>query len=347
LHRLGTRFLTRAGLRRNWLGSGILVLAGLVYLAAPHDLIPDAGAYGLTDDAAVLALCLMAAMYVAPDALRTLVRTQAVFRMRVLRADLGNFGLIQHRYVDGFLISGKNSGSHWIKYMLSLALAEKHGLAPPRFCSGRQADSIVGRADRGRCGRGFPQIATSHTIPSIAFSWTRLPRFVRQPPVVLLVRRIPDALCSGFQKWRGRYQVGLSDFVRGDPAGKTFIADIWWYIHFFNRWGALHRAQPDRVLLVRYEDVLADPLTELGRIANHLGLAFDHATLARAVALSGKDRMRAMQDPDAGETIVPQAGGVPVLRAEHWQSLQAVAARFLRHDLGYGAMAAGVPATDR
>jgi hypothetical protein len=314
-------------------GSGSLVLLGLIYLVYPYDLIPDQMPYGLTDDAAVLLLCFAAALYLAPDVLRGQVRDRGLFTLRVLRADLGNFGLIQHRYVDGFLISGKNSGSHWVKYMLSLALAEKHGLAPPRFCSGKHADCLVGRADRARCGRGFPQIATSHTSPSIAFSWVRLPGFVRQPKVVLLVRDIPDALRSGFNKWQDRYQTDVSDFVRGDPAGKRFIADIWWYIHFFNRWGALHRAQPERVLLVRYEDILKDPLAALRRIARHLDLDFADATLTRAVALSGKDRMREMQDPDAGETIVPACGPAPVLGDGDLAVLEAIAARFLRYDL--------------
>jgi hypothetical protein len=254
------------------------------------------------------------------------------FRLRVLRADLGNFGLIEHRYVDGFLISGKNSGSHWIKYMLSLALADKHGLEPPRFCSGREADRIVGRASREKLGRGYPLIATSHTIPSLLLCVLRLPRFVRQPPIVLLVRDVPAALRSGYHKWQDRYDVPFAEFVRGDPAGKKFIADIWWYIHFLNRWGTLLRHQGKRVLLVRYEDVVADPALWFGRIASHFGLGFSEAESAHAVAGATKDRMRALQDPDAGETIVPLSGQPPEMSDADLRVLHDVAGHYL-HDM--------------
>ena len=322
---------------RGWLWSSLLLTVSMLYLAYPDDLIPDDAPYGLTDDMAVLILGLAAAFFLAPAAARLPVQNWARFHIRVLRADLGNFGPLQHRYVHGFVFSGKNSGSHWVKYMLSLALADKYGIEPPRFCSGREADRIVGRADRARSGRGFPQIATSHTIPSILLAWIKLPVFVRQPPIVLLVRDIPDALVSGYRKWQSRYAVGLSEFVRGDPAGKRFIADVWWYIHFFNRWGAMLRRQPQRILLVRYEDLLSDPEAWLGRIAAHLRLDLSREGLARAVSLAGKDRMRELQDPDAGETIVPSSASPPALSPVHRQVLRAVLQHYLCTDFGYGA----------
>ena len=50
------------------------------------------------------------------------------FVVRVLCADLANFFLLQFRSVDGFLITGKNSGTHWLKLMLSCAIAEEFGV---------------------------------------------------------------------------------------------------------------------------------------------------------------------------------------------------------------------------
>ena len=335
---------------RGWVWSGLLMTLSMLYLVYPDDLIPDNAPYGLTDDIAVLAMGLTASFFLAPAASRLPVRNWARFRLRVLRADLGNFGPLQHRYVDGFVFSGKNSGSHWVKYMLSLALAERHGIPPPLFCSGREADRIVGRADRARSGRGYPQIATSHTVPSILLAWIRLPSFVRQPPIVLLVRDIPAALVSGYRKWQDRYGIGLSEFVRGDPAGKRFIADVWWYIHFFNRWGAMLRRQPNRILLVKYEDLLADPEAWLARIALHLRLELSPESLTRAVALASKDRMRELQDPDAGETIVPREEPPPALSPVHRRVLRAALRQYLRSDFGYGSSAgvplSGIPAED-
>ena len=335
------RQFARTTMRDTILWSAGLVAIGLAYLALPYDLIPDQNPHGLVDDFVILALCLAGALYVAPDAIRGRLVTDARFALRVLRADLGNFGLIEHRYVDGFVISGKNSGSHWVKYMLSIALAEQHGLEPPRFCSGREADRIVGRASRERIGRPYPQIATSHTIPSILLAALPLPKAIRQPPVVLLVRNIPDALVSGYRKWQHDYATTLADFARGDPSGKRYIADVWWYIHFFNRWGMLQARQPDRVLLVRYEDLLRQPELWLKQIARHLNLALSDAALARALALSTKDRMREAQDPDAGETIVPYSGAPPRFRATDREVIGETLSRFLRCDFGYGGVGEG------
>jgi hypothetical protein len=324
---------------RGWCWSGLLMTLSLLYLVYPDDLIPDSAPYGLTDDMAVLAIGLTASLFLLPATSRLPALNWARFRIRVLRADLGNFGPLQHRYVHGFVFSGKNSGSHWVKYMLSLALAEKYGLAPPLFCSGKEADRIVGRADRARSGRGYPQIATSHTIPSILLAWVRLPSFIRQPPIVLLVRDIPDSLASGYRKWQDRYRISLSEFVRGDPAGKRFIADIWWYMHFFNRWGAMVRRQPDRILLVRYEELLVDPEAWLARIAVHLRLDLSAESLTRAASLASKDRMRELQDPDAGETIVPSTEPAPALSPLHRRILRAALRHYLRSDFGYGTSA--------
>lgn len=329
------RALRQSPIVSSGLASAVLLVLGLAYIALPYDLIPDQSRFGLIDDVVFMMLCMAGALAAAPSAIRADAAAGARFRLRVLRADLGNFGLLQHRYVDGFLISGKNSGSHWVKYMLSLALAEQYGLPPPRFSSGRHADRIVGRASRKRCGLAHPQIATSHTIPSILLTWLTPPCCVRQPPVVLLVRDIPDALASGFRKWRHRYQVGLSTFAAGDPSGRRFIADVWWYAHFFNRWGALHRHHRGRVLLVRYEELLVDPASWLIRIAAHLRLQLDMACLLRAAGTATKDHMRAAQDPEAGETIVPEIGPPPRFSRADRCVIQDVLARFQRYDLGY------------
>jgi len=46
--------------------------------------------------------------------------------------------------------------------------------------------------------------------------------------------------------------------------------------------------------------------------------------------------LRDMQDPDAGETIVPDLGPPPALLPEHYRVLRETMGRFLRSDFGYG-----------
>ena len=98
------------------------------------------------------------------------------FAERVFCADLANFFLLQYRGVDGFLITGKNSGTHWLKFMLSCAIAEEYRVPPPQRSSGKAADEIIGHPRWPRRYRHLPWIGSSHTIPSIAFA---LPWFTR------------------------------------------------------------------------------------------------------------------------------------------------------------------------
>ena len=261
----------------------------------------------------------------------------ARFRIRLLRADLGNFFFLQHRRMDGFVVTGKNSGSHWLKYMLSAGIARQHGLPLPAFSTGRRADDIVGTPTRPRLYQGIPLISTSHSIPSALHRF--LPRFLaRQPPIVVMVRDIDAALQSNYRKWHGMYRASPAEFARGDPAGRRFIADAWWYVHFFNRWGAWASADPARILVVRYEDLQADPAAWLPRIASHLGLGFDAAAIDAALSFTSKDIIRERQDPDAGEIIVPdpEAAPPPSFSTADWREIALIKQRYLRYDFGYG-----------
>jgi hypothetical protein len=253
----------------------------------------------------------------------------------VLRADLANFFLFQYRAVDGFLITGKNSGTHWVKFMLSCAIAAQHGVEPPRFSSGREGDAIIAHPRWAPRHDNIPRIGSSHTIPSAAFAW-RL-KWLRPKPTVVLVRDIPAALLSNYVKWRAQYGVGLSEFLRGAPGGKRFVADIWWYIHFFNRWGDVARAWPGRVLFVHYEDVQAAPALWLERMAAHWGVALDARSIAAALPYVDREAVRARLDPGDLETVIPDDEDRAMVRfsAADRAALDRLLRRHLRHRLGY------------
>ncbi len=262
------------------------------------------------------------------------------FAVRVARADLGNFFIWQFREVDGFLVSGKNSGTHWVKFMLSVALAHHAGLAPPAHTSGRAADAIIGHPRWGRQHAALPFIGSSHSIPSGAFGW-HVGMF-RPPPVVLLVRDIRDAMLSNYVKWRDQYGMSLADYVRARPLGRKLVADVWWYVHFFNRWGDVARAWPGRVLVVPYEAVRAGPGPWLVRMAAHFGVTLSEADVAAALAFSGRDAIEARLDPAETETIVPRAAAREAARFSEADLgyLRDLFGRFLRHGLGYDFAAA-------
>ena len=161
---------------------------------------------------------------------------------------------------------------------------------------------------------------------------------IRLPPVVLLVRNIPDALTSYFFKWREAKALGaLGDYVARAPRRQG--VDVWWFIRFFNRWGALQRTFPDRVLVVRYEDLQADPGTWIARIWSHWGVTLDEADLAAALAVRTREAVAAHLDPVYGEDIAPDRAARQAVRLGHDEG--AVVGRrlvdHLRCDFGYAA----------
>ncbi len=154
-----------------------------------------------------------------------------------LRDDLSRFHLLHYRRrVDGFLISGHNSGTHWLRFMLSTAIAHRLALPRPAYSSGPKSDVFIGHARHERTFPEAPRIGSSHHMPSRLVAVLGALRIVRPPPVVLLVRNIPDSLISYFFKWREVKQLGpLEAYVARPPSAQG--VDLWWFIRFFNRWG--------------------------------------------------------------------------------------------------------------
>ena len=333
------------------LASKLVLLLGVAYLFVPIDIIPDripvlghldelcfvlfgfAGSRRLVP-AGLVALSYADGTIVGPDEWQNLQ-----FFKRVLCADLSNFFLLQYRGVDGFLITGKNSGTHWLKLMLSCAIAEEFGVASPSRSSGREADRIIGHPRWPRPAR-VPWIGSSHTIPSIAFAWTWFTGLLPHPPVVVLVRDIEAAMRSNYLKWRERYGGSTADYVRGDPSGRRYVADLWWYMHFFNRWGDVSRSQPGNVLVVRYEDLLAAPASCLQRITEHYGIQLgDHAL--RHV---DRDTIRALLDPSDDAMVVPSDDAMDrvAFTRDDAAHIHRMMRRHLRSDFGYAYPLAGV-----
>ncbi|MBV9653589.1 MAG: sulfotransferase [Acetobacteraceae bacterium] len=337
--------------------SKLFFLAGCSYLFQPIDLIKRGGPLiGHLDEVGFVLAGLCAARLAARPALargdigkrRVLSmrgRNRAPglaagfwFRLRVLRADLSNFFLLQYRGVDGFLITGKNSGTHWLKFMLSCAIAEEFGVAAPRRSSGREADAIIGHPRWPAIHAHLPRIASSHTIPSRAFAWRWLaPLLVRQP-VVILVRDIRSALTSNYVKWADRYAKPFSAYLIGDPRGRQHVADIWWYIHFMNRWGDVAAARPGQVMILRYEDVIAAPDLWVRKVAAHWRIALSDRALEAAAAFISRDAVQARLDPTHAERIIPQDTAAPLRAwsAKDHRTADAIIGRYLRHDHGYG-----------
>jgi hypothetical protein len=255
-----------------------------------------------------------------------------------LRDDLSRFHLLHYgARVDGFLISGHNSGTHWLRFMLSAAIAHHLSLPPPTYSSGPESDAFIGNARHRRRFPQAPRIGSSHHMPSRLIALLGAANLIRLPPVVVLVRHIPDSLLSYFFKWRETKALGpLDSYLARQPQAQG--VDLWWFIRFFNRWGALRQVFPEKVMVVRYEDVEHDPQTWVRRIWAHWGVALDEADLEAAMAVSSRAVLQARLDPEYGEDVAPErAARQAVQFAEPDRALvEQRLAQHLRYGFGYG-----------
>jgi hypothetical protein len=259
-----------------------------------------------------------------------------IFRVHGLNRHTTNLALLKYCDFQGFLVTGKNSGTHWIKWMLSHALARRHGVEPPRYFNNDPAYELIGHPKHERIHPNLPRIASSHSIPAYALDWAWLRAVRRPPPYAVVVRDVRDVLVSNYAKWRPEYRAPFSRYVAGDPRGKAYVCDVWWYMRFLNRWGDIARRHPDETLVLRYEDFRRNPLENLRRLGRHFRLDLSEADLMAGVAVGSKAHMTAHQDPHIAERPIRPDGAEAVrFSPRDLQVLGDILDRNLKHDFGY------------
>lgn len=258
------------------------------------------------------------------------------FALHCANREWTNFALLRHRGFQGFLVTGQNSGTQWLKFMLSLAIAAEYGVEPPKYFNNASSNDIVGHPKHARKYPHLPRLASAHSIPHamLPVLYGRM----QFPPYVVLVRDMRDALISNYAKWQTRYQVPFDVYVAGDPAGARYVCDAWWYVRFLNGWGRMATAYPDRVLTLRYEDLRRSPGPGLRAIAEHFGFSLSERAIEAAVQGSSKSAMLAREDANAGETVIRADGGNaddPVFGPRERAILARILRANLRYDFGY------------
>ncbi|MDR3508881.1 MAG: FecR domain-containing protein [Caulobacteraceae bacterium] len=264
---------------------------------------------------------------------------RAVMLARAVSIDLNNFHLLHYRRVGGFLVTGKNSGTHWLKWLLSHAIAAQHHLPPPAQSSGRESEDFIGHPRWPRKYPQAPRIGASHNLPSSILNWRGVRDLVRLPPIIVLVRDPMEAMLSVFVKWGGLHGLTLPQYVRLPVSLKSKLpADAWWYVEFFNKWGWIARTDPSRVLVLRYEDLSRDPAACLRRIAAHYRFELSEEAIAAALSVADRETVRARQDPNHGETVVPalEARNSVAFSADDRRFLRDLFAEHMTYDFGYG-----------
>ena len=139
-------------------------------------------------------------------------------------------------------------------------------------------------------GPAFPP-SRSHTTTRLRRSRGRLSgELFPIPKQVVLVRDIREVLVSAYVKWISESEISFSEFVRGDPTNRLgYLCDVWWYVSYLNRWVDVKASAPGDTLVVRYEDMVAEPALWLRRMSDHFGLNLSERAIEAALTLRDKD----------------------------------------------------------
>ena len=223
---------------------------------------------------------------------------------------------------DTYLVSFPRSGSTWLRCMLTTLV---HGTdVTPELVTATVPD--VHRSDRIRPRHVDPLVVKSHTP------------FVDIPAkVVYLVRDGRDAIMSfhSLQLKRGRVPPG------SDPRLLFFRDDAWpcpWHEHVTGWLDGLATRAPDRHIVVRYEDLVAEPAPHLAAVAWLAGLPAAGPDVERAVRLNARHQLEALERSSGAGTLNHLGTARPdwrdVLSADDRQRYEAVAGPALAR-LGY------------
>ena len=212
----------------------------------------------------------------------------AMKRNRLLRSGVN---ALRHRTVtpaDALLVSYPKSGNTWLKFMLAHALT---GVAATFDATEDAIGTVGGRTDVPALLPGGGRILKSLE----AFSTG-----VRAPgPVVYVVRDGRDVAVSYYQQLvrkglnPGAFSSYLPRFVAGEVDG-------------YGPWGAHVTSWLDRrvtrerrLLTIRYEDLLEDPLGGLQQTLEFLGATVDAEVVEAAVEANRFEQMRRRETDSA------------------------------------------------
>lgn len=204
-----------------------------------------------------------------------------------------------HRNTDVYLISYPKCGRTWLRLMIGVALSRHFHLPETE-------EVLLIRSNR-RYHPQAPRLMVIHdnrpmlrTPEELETSKARY----RTKKVIFLARDPRDVIVSSYfeMKDRGRmfganpyekhsavFEGSLSEFIQQRRGGfDTLLA-------YYNIW-AQNRGIPKDFLLVRYEDMKANPAAELRRVLDFLGLQeISQKTIEEAVDFASFENMRKME----------------------------------------------------
>ena len=283
------------------------------------------------------------------------------WRVSLRRRALAKLELAKARRTGLLIIGHPKSGNTWLRTQLSRIYQVRHGLP---------ASVIVTSDELARRNPAIPRISATNGYYSYegavgeALAVDAPESDLKRKPIVFLARNPIDIAVSWYMQFTKRQSrqkqelinhfiehpidrrtVALWDFVRHSDIGLPSLID------YLNDW-AEKTARLPRAIVVRYEDLRADPARELRRIGALMGEDFTEEELDEAVRFGSFENLRRLesqgffrqgglnlrnpQDPESFKVRRAKVGGYrDYFTAEQVAELEALMTEGLTPDLGY------------
>lgn len=209
-----------------------------------------------------------------------------------LGTDIAGRGLAV-RPDDTFLVSYPRSGNTWTRFLIANLLhpSEQVGFAT--------IERIIPDAE-AQSSRYLKRIPSPRVIKSHQYFDHRYPK------VIYIVRDPRDVVLSyyDFERKYRSVQDGfpIEDYVIRFVQGRLKSADWGTWAENVGTWIAARQGHPD-FLLLRYEDMLSDPMAKLTEVARFLGIDPVVERLQRAVQRSSASNMRELERSQGKEWV--------------------------------------------
>ena len=258
------------------------------------------------------------------------------------------------RQADYVIVSFPQSGRTWLRTMLTRFFQERYGIDEMR---------LLGLKNLNKLDPRIPKVFFTHDHYIRDYTGHRDSKVdFADKQIVLLVRDPRDVAVSSYHSLKYRpnpTRKGLN-VIEADGANAPAPFEYMqfragWAVDFMNSWQS-ELADGARRLLVRYEDLRAEPAVHLRRVLEFLGAAPTDAEIADAVAFASFDNMRKLEESAAfgsdDRRIVPGEASNPdsfkvrrgkvggyrdYLSAEQADALDQLVATRLSSAFGYGA----------
>lgn len=184
---------------------------------------------------------------------------------------------------DVFLVSFPRSGNTWVSFLMGNLVTRDE---PVTFENLHLfVPDIYSHHESHLLSLPPPRVLKSHEVFSPAY-----------PRVIYVVRDPRDVVVSFFHYQRKFRQIddalSLDDFTERFIDGRVGAFGSWG--EHIGCWVGAREADP-RFLLVRYEDLSADPAAQLRRIVGFMGVGADDARIAWAIDQSSRPNMQRLE----------------------------------------------------